>query len=236
MPKTLISIVNARPREAWRNALRNSWLPQVPKDKADAFFFVGRGDPVRDTDRVVELDCSDGYEHLPDKIRSITRWADAHGYEHMLKLDDDVIVRPNDLLSSGYDLHPYSGRSNRPESSYAIPMGFAYWMDQQSMRIISNTDLPGDGSNDDEKWCAYTLSNNGIFLHDDKRYFLHQQRILDSKPVQRPLRAPKRPVVDTSSWGPEQFIGTFAWCVHIAGEIETKIEEYNKLFEKHGEK
>jgi len=208
----------------------------VPASKADVYFFVGHGDPIKDPDRVVQLDCSDHYEHLPEKIRAITRWADARGYEYMLKIDDDVVVRPSELLASGYDQRPYTGRSNRPESPYAIPMGFCYWLDRQCMKIISSAELPGDGSNDDEKWCAYNLSTHGIFLYDDRRYFLHQQRFLVQQTTPRPLRAPKRPVPDTSMWGPQQFPGTFAWCVHIAGELEDKIGEYHKLFEKHGEK
>ena len=104
------------------------------------------------------------------------------------------------------------------------------------MDIISFSDLPGDGSNDDEKWCAYNLSLQGVHLFDDKRYFLHQLRIFIPEVARRPLRAPKRPIVDTSQWGPQQFPGTFAWCVHIAGELETKLEEYKKLFALYGEK
>lgn len=232
--RTLIAVVNARSRDNWRNAVRSSWLSQVPNDKADAFFFVGRGAPISDLDHVVELDCSDNYEHLPEKVRAISRWALSKGYDYMLKCDDDVILRPKDWLVSGYDRQDYTGRSNRPESPYAIPMGFNYVMSKRCMEIIAVADLPGDGSLDDERWCAYNLSVRGINLTNDNRYFLWQTMLPREVPA-RPLRAPKRPVIDTSLWGPRQADGTFSWCVHI-NDVAGRIDEFKKIFDIHGEK
>lgn len=234
--KTLIAVVNARSRSDWRNAIRSTWLPQVPRDRADVFFFVGRGEPLDYPEGVIELDCSDKYEHLPEKIRAISKWALEREYEYMLKLDDDVVVRPTSLLCSEYERYDYTGRSNRPESAYPIPYGFSYWLSKKCMSIVSQAALPGDGSNDDEKWVAFNLSQKGIRMRDDRRYFLHQWRLPDPEPLsRRPLRAPKRPVVVL----PDPFgqtPGTFAWCVHLSVEQEDKIKEFHKLFSMYGEK
>src|ERR1700676_4758704 len=161
-PRLLIAVINARHRKEWRDATRSTWLPQVPRDKADAFFFVGRGEAIEDPEGVVELDCSDKYEHLPEKIRTLCQWALEQNYSNLIKSDDDVVLRPHDLLNSGYEKHAYSGRSNRPESYYPITYGFGYILDQKCMEIIAKSDLPGDGSNDDEKWVAYNLYKNCI--------------------------------------------------------------------------
>lgn len=233
--RTLIAIIHARHRKEWRDAIRKTWLPQVPRDKADAFFFVGRGEPLGDPQGIVQLDCSDKYEHLPEKIKTLCKWALEKNYSHLLKCDDDVIMRPNDFLSSGFERYAYSGRSNRPESPYPIPYGFGYVLNRKCMDIIAKAELPGDGSLDDEKHCAYQLSKNGILLYDDRRYFLHQLRLpLEDRP-RRPLRAPKRPHPDQSMWGNTPDPNAFSFCIHIGGEISDRLEEYNKLWIRHRE-
>jgi Galactosyltransferase len=232
--RTLLAIINARHRKEWRDAIRSTWLLQVPREKADAFFFVGRGEPLGDPQGVVELSCSDKYEHLPEKIITLCNWAHSKGYSHLLKCDDDCVLRPQDFLSSGYEKYEYSGCSNRPESPYAVPYGFGYVLDRKCMEIIGASKPPGDGSLDDEKHCAFTLSEHGIRLHDDRRYFLHQLRLPTEEKAKRPLRAPKRPVVE-SIWGNQPYPGTFSYCVHIAAELSEKIEEYHKLWLRHRE-
>ena len=176
--KTLIAIVNARHRDEWRNAIRTTWLPQVPKFRADAFFFVGRGEGNVAAPDVVELDCSDAYEHLPEKIRAIAKWADSNDYGFMLKCDDDCVVRPHSLLDSEYFLHDYTGRANRPPQPYIVPCGFNYWISNKCMKIVADASLPEDGSLDDEKWVAKNLWDHGIALHDDKLMEQAAARIL----------------------------------------------------------
>jgi hypothetical protein len=234
--KTLIAVVNCRTRGHWREALRRTWVPKVPKEKADVFFFVGRGDVNYAEPDTVELDCSDLYEHLPEKVRAIARWALKNKYSYMTKIDDDVLLSPTAFLDSGFQQYKYSGKSNRPESSYAIPCGFQYTMDKVCMEIVAETPLPSDGSLDDEKWVAYNLSQKEIYLHDEKRLYLHQWQLPDPEPIsRRPLRAPKRPVIEVAS-PHRQEPGTFSWCVHICAEQDVKIREYYRLYQKYGEK
>lgn len=232
--KSLIAIVNARHRQAtWAQVIRDSWLPSVPADKADALFFVGRGEPgdlnelPKDT---VVLDCKDDYQSLPEKIRAIMRWSHEHGYGHTLKCDDDVVLDVAGLLSSGYDQFDYTGKANRPvtkDTPYVVPMGFNYWVSRRCAEALVDAELP-ENSNDDEKWVAHNVWYKlGVALHDDQRYRLHYGTL-----VTRPIRM-NRPIKQTFN---HVFPGEFSWCVFLEGNsgdripIEHKLAEFRKIF------
>ncbi len=230
--KSLIAIVNCRSRQStYADAVRKTWLPLVPKDKADAFFFVGRGEGSVPSDTIV-LDCDDSYQGLPDKIRAIAKWAyDKEEYAHMLKCDDDVVLKTDALLSSGYDRTDYTGRINRPTTAhtpYTIPMGFNYWLSRRCMSIVKDAELPLN-SNDDEGWVAGVLYKEGIRLVNDERYRL-SHGVQVTRPLIRQGRALRRPdlIVDRNS--------VFSWCVFLEGNsgncipIETKLQEFYALF------
>lgn len=232
--KYLIAIVNARTRQnTWAKAVRETWLPLVPRDKADAFFFVGRGSEGETfPEDTVVLDCDDSYMGLPDKIREIVRWAYEHGYDYVLKCDDDVVLDVNKLFESGFDRYEYTGRSNRQPTihdPFWVPMGFNYWMSRKCMAVIKDTPLPGGGTNDDEYWVAKHLHANGINLHSDNNYRLKYGMVIN-----RPLRAnrPLRKVnIDT-----EPADGSFSWCIFLEGNsgnsipIEHKLAEFRRVF------
>lgn len=235
-PKTLIAIVSARHRKQWRDAIRNTWLPLVAQDKAQALFFVGRGEPLEEA--VVELDCDDSYNGLPEKIRAITRWALSHSYQFMLKCDDDTVLHPEKILSCGYESHLFSGKLNRhptKEDPFAVTVGFNYWLARPCMDIISKAELPpemepGRPDNDDEKWVAKNLYNNGILLHNDFRYNIYAGELQENPPsrLYRPLRPPKvnAPVMSD----------VFSWSVFLEANsgnaipVEHKIVEFYKVF------
>lgn len=234
--KSLIAVVNARTRPEWANAVRRSWLPQVPADKADVRFFVGRGGKPVPAD-TVELDCDDSYQGLPEKVRAIFRWAYEREYGNVLKCDDDVILRPNALLDSGYDRFDYVGRENRKPTDlvpFTVPMGFNYWLSNKAMSHVVGAELPKD-SNDDELWVARNLHEHSIHLRGDDRYRLHVGQL-----VNRPIRV-NRPLRVGAQANPPVF-GTFSWCIFLEGNsgnkipLTTKIAEFDKVFEEHGEK
>ena len=213
--KTLIAIINARHRSDWRERIRNTWGPQVPRDLGiDAFFFVGRGTPIPDMDSVVELDCDDGYTSIPAKVQAITKWAREHGYHYMLKCDDDVVLRPHDFATSGYEQSKYSGRANRPPQPYTVPYGFGYVIDGECMDIIIQSLLPTQHPEpfDDERWVAEILWNRGIQLNDVRRYQLCHYRDYD-----RSLN------------------NGFAFCIHLPDAQEVKLIEFDKVFARYGE-
>lgn len=236
--KSLIAIVNARSRQAtWANAVRSTWLPQVPRDRADVKFFVGNGEGSLPSDTVT-VACDDSYAGLPEKVREIARYAYSNGYEHVMKLDDDVVTKPHALLDSGYDQYPYSGRANRrPTTSdpFWVPMGFAYWMDRKCMEAVSKADLPV--SNDDERWVAENLYKAGIELQDEKRYHLYTGGLLD-----RPIRLNRPLRIGRAAQDEGAMRNGFAWCMFFEPggipqhfPVEAKIAEFHRIFQKFGE-
>jgi hypothetical protein len=229
--KTLIAVVSCASHAEYRNAIRETWLPTVPNDKADVFFFVGRGNVASTPDEVV-LDCGDGYESLPEKVRAITRWALEKGYDYLLKCDNDVILLPTKLLTSGYEQYNFTGHKNASKEDPVPPYGFCYWLSKVSMQIVAEAVLPSD--NYDEGWVRTKLYEHGISLHHDPRYFLHFGKKEDYVSKRRPLRfarentiLPIRPVE-----------GTFAWCLYIPWlgyknlPVERNIAEFHKVWEE----
>lgn len=237
-PKALIAIVNARSRQTtWAQAVRDTWFKAVPKELADVKFMVGSGEGELPEDTVA-LNCDDSYAGLPSKVQAIARYALERDYQHVLKLDDDVIVKPKALLTSGFDQYAYSGRANRRPTAndpFWVPMGFAYWMNRTCMDIVSHSTVPPN--NDDERWVAENLHKYGIELHDDKRYHLYMGGLLDRPPrVNRPLRT------GVSSQNEELFKNGFAWCtfMEVGGipqkiPIADKLREFHKIYAKFGE-
>lgn len=237
--KTLIAVVSAHTRKHWRDAIRNTWLPFVPKEKADVRFFVGRGPQLTLPDEVL-LDCEDGYSGLPEKIRAIARWALDRGYDYVLKCDDDVVLRPVALLNCGYENHAFSGKINRypcPQHVYPVTVGFNYWVSKECLKILSQAQLPeplgpGVPDNDDEKWVAENLYKSGINLHDDRRYEIYMGEIEEPPPTRlyRPLRPPKIAAKTTSE--------VFSWTIFLEANsgngipVEKKIAEFYTVFAK----
>jgi len=238
--KTLIAVVNARHRHAWREAIRSTWKPMVPEDRADVFFFQGRGETLEPKADEVFLDCDDSYYGLPNKVQEIMRWSLNTGkYDFTLKCDDDVVLDPFAFLDSGYDKYDFTGRENRPptpENPFWVPMGFNYVLSMRAKALVAAAELPHrwKGDNDDERWVSEVLCKGGIGLHSDSNYRLHY-----GTPDNRPLRprdpnAPNRPLRPSP-------IGihptAFSWCIFMEGlsgstiPLEIKIREFHRVFE-----
>ena len=229
---TLLAVVSAHTRDDWANAIRSTWVPLVPEGTVDVRFFRGRGatrDPLPDE---VFLDCDDSYDGLPDKVQAMIRWAYEHGYDFFLKIDDDVVIDPVKLVSSGYALYPYSGRANRPmrpDRMFVVPYGFCYWLSRDCMKIVIDGKLPV-GSNDDEKWVASLLHDQGVHLISKEHYRLHYElEDRSNYPLYRPLCKKKMILNDP----PEMF----AWCIHLSSPGDTrytsemKISVFHKVFQ-----
>ena len=226
MARSLIAVVSAHTRKAWRDAIRSTWLPMVPEG-TDVRFFLGRGETTTQPDEVV-LDCDDSYLGLPEKVQCIVRWAHDKGYSHVLKLDDDVVLAPKAMLDSGYDKFPYVGlgahRPIPPTRPYFVAGGFAYWMDMTSMEYVIAAQLPPN--NYDEGWVAGVLHEHGIELHADPRYSMAVCRTLPSVDKRRLAHRTR----------PDPVPGTFAWCIYFEPNggtrfsTQTKIDEFKRVF------
>lgn len=236
----LLAVVSCHSREEFSNAIRSTWLPQV-EDGLDVVFFRGRGairEPLKDE---VFLDCRDDYEGLPNKVQEIVRWAYLHGYDYVLKCDDDVVIKPRELMSSGFSQVDFVGCQEpacKP-GEIRTPYGFCYWLSRRCMELVLAAPLPGQpGSthshvhNNDEAWVSTVLHVQGIFLHHDPRYFLHRGKRELQK---RTLRSPKRPESQADAPVP----GSFAFCVYLNWSgfhmtpKEQLLAEFHWLFERY---
>lgn len=206
--RALIAVVNCHSRLLYQKCIRETWLPLVKG--ADVVFFLGLSDRTPEIDEVF-LDCDDSYEGLPGKVKAIVLWALDHGYTHVLKCDDDVILNPKAVMNSGFQNNNFVGARNVP-GPCPVPYGFCYWMSEKVMKIVADSVLPND--NNDEAWVTKEAAKKGILLQHDPRYSVHVGRRENFvKPLERPIRAPKRPL-----YVPEEFpkdSNKFAWCMCI---------------------
>jgi hypothetical protein len=232
--KILFAIVSCRPHAAYRQAIRETWLPEVPRDRADIFFFVGRDVQTSESD-VIHLECEDDYEHLPSKVQAIARWALEHKYEFMLKIDNDTVVLVEEFLTGGFDQHDFTGLLNTWNRVCPSPWGFFYTLSKKAMEIVISSTLPDH--HNDESWVSQNLLAQGIHLHSDNRYCLYGG-IKENFSVgcKRPPRKSKW--LGTQSRFPD-VPGAFAWAMYIEWlgyrncPAELNIKEMKRVYATH---
>jgi hypothetical protein len=216
--KTLIAIVTCHTRQDWADMVRKTWVRLVP-NTVDVRFFVGRSTKHLSSPDTINLDCSDAYDGLPNKVQEIIRWALANDYDFMLKCDDDVVIHPEHLLASDYSQFDFTGHQCAEDNQ--VPWGFNYWLSKKAMQIMSEQVLPQ--GNNDEAWVSHTLNRHGLLLHHEERFCLHYGRNLGMQHSRRPLRKPlEKPDSDY-----------FSWCMHNHDVDKCVIfDEFRRIFEK----
>lgn len=227
MTKTLLAVVSCHTRPEFSDAIRNTWASEVPADKADLRFFLGRGPNAPKPDEVI-LDCDDSYAGLPEKVREIVRWAHKKQYSHVSKIDDDVVMDPVKFVRSGFQMFDYVGYRPDGADGYGIEgrsfegakgtWGFCYSLSRKSMDAIVGSPLPGEEGSawdsslgdqhlgNDEYWICRLLHLNKIYLHVDQRYHLRTGEATELQEVP----------------------GVFLFCVHMHGTME-KQEEVHEM-------
>jgi Galactosyltransferase len=185
--KPLIAIIS-HGKSRMRDVIRETWVTKIPEG-VDYKFFLGRVESFVAQPDEVCLDVDDTYNGLIEKVQAVSRWAFDHGYEQFLKCDDDVVVKPAELLASGFDQHDFVGSDNgdfhkdtcstcgrndcrQTTGKYITPWGFCYWVSRKGMALLYDASLPAHGRND-ECWVAHVLGEQGISLFHDNRYFIH---------------------------------------------------------------
>lgn len=164
--KILIAIVTCHKFRHRADAQRGTWCQQVLG--ADVRFFLGAGGLSERPDEVL-IDVSDAYLEFPQKCRATFQWALDHGYDYILKCDDDVYIQPIRLLQSDF-AHDYvgstsGGSSRSPKEPYAS--GFAHWLSRKSMEILVKSKID-DWAED--RWTGNVLNAANIRLRQDDRY------------------------------------------------------------------
>jgi hypothetical protein len=147
-PKILIGICSARCHPERRKAVRETWLSHCRKEM-DTFFFVGRGEKLKDEPDTLILDAPDNYEQLPEKVITFFRWALAYSdFEWLFKCDDDTYLacsRLKELLSLEADLIGDESLDSRGAPSG----GAGYLLSRAAVeRLCDDEQLPLVGAED----------------------------------------------------------------------------------------
>jgi hypothetical protein len=190
IPRILFAVVTCHRRtyapEAQHNTHRNqenanvtwvrkTWLPDSV-GKVDVRFFYGTPSDSDGTaePRSVEGDCvslgvGDDYYSLVPKVRAVFQWALDHGYDHVLKLDDDVYLDVVQTLASfvpvdyrGALCEGQVGIYKRGEATIRYACGPAYWLSRRAMQAILDSPMPATPYED--RATGYTLIQAGIPL------------------------------------------------------------------------
>lgn len=166
--KILIAIVTCHAYRRRADAQRDTWVKAVPVD-VDVRFFLSDAQPAERPDEIL-LPVGDRYEDLPAKTRAMHVWALTNGYDFVFKCDDDTYLRPERLLTSGFETADYTGRLRGASGGYpaAYASGFGYWLSKRAMLITAIAPLTADPAED--RWVANTLLQHGITCRADYRY------------------------------------------------------------------
>lgn len=107
------------------------------------------------------------FKHMALKTREIVRWALAHGFTHMFKVDTDTYVDVPRLLASEFTLHDYIGFPFACDGWAHASGGAGYWLSQRAMEALRDAavNIPYE-----DVWTGQTLRDAGILLHHDHRY------------------------------------------------------------------
>lgn len=131
------------------------WLARTA-GKIDLQFFIGRGEGEVNLPHYVELDASDDYAGLPEKIRKLCEFAVRSGYDSVLKADDDGYInfRRFEIVNADY-------AGIRKPGDYAG--GGAYWLSRRSMEIVAEHGID-DWAED--RGIGTLLAKHGIQITD----------------------------------------------------------------------
>lgn len=174
-PKLLIAILACHHRARHINVCRETWVPSTAR-QCDYKFFFGRGSHADPQPDEVVLDCDDAYRGLACKVQEACRWALAHGYEYLFKVDDDTYVRPERVMRSGFEKYDYVGRLLGPTDQYHQVRyargGTGYYVSRKVMQVLAdaptpNPDIPRDYAED--SWVGRITLEAGFDCIDDDR-------------------------------------------------------------------
>lgn len=70
----------------------------------ECYYFVGNTQPPNKTNilnkTIIDLDCNDHYEGLPDKVYKSIQWLSCHtDFDYILKTDDDIVFNKENIVS-----------------------------------------------------------------------------------------------------------------------------------------
>ena len=114
--------------------------------------------PLKDE---VFLDCPDFYFENSRKMKAIIRWAQAHEYDYLLRLDDDSYFWPDRLESY---LPQIEGKDYVGASTYSkakFHPGGCLFLSAHAMRLVEGSNL---GNWADDVWIGDVMKKHGVPL------------------------------------------------------------------------
>lgn len=101
-------------QQARVTAIRDTWIKEIPSSIGYRFFYgtrlrQGGAPPRAPASDEVFLNCGDNYTENPAKMKAICQWAIDHGYDYILRCDDDTFIYPDRLLVTNWAEYDYSG-------------------------------------------------------------------------------------------------------------------------------
>lgn len=168
-------------QKGWRNldqqsrvdTIRATWVKDIPADVDHKFFYGNRlrQDIERRVQRKVELrepmsdevylDCGDNYTANPEKMKAICAWALAHGYDYVLRCDDDTFIYPDRLLATNWAQFDYVGSGFKTDMFHP---GGCMFLSRRAMELIVKAKPTGYA---DDVWIGKVMRDNGIRLANE---------------------------------------------------------------------
>jgi hypothetical protein len=169
--KILIAITTCEQyrRDGTNDAVRDTWLKSLDRDKANAIFFTGDDSWDTLSHAEVRLDVPDDYEAVTNKTIESVRWALNRGYEFIFRTYPDVYIRPERLIDAlmpdkAYVGYPMMGANGVPYASG----GAGYWLRAAEAAYLLDTMVPYDWAED--RWVGNVMHEHHVTLWGDGRY------------------------------------------------------------------
>lgn len=165
IPKILIGVTTCHRFLHRADQQRRTWVKDAEQLGMDVRFFVGDGSDDPD---VCQLPVPDDYNHLPLKVQGMFAYGVQHGYDFILKTDDDTIINSGNLLDVIQSIRPdYLGHSNGKYCS-----GFAYVLSNRIASRVAEANWDGDWAED--RWVGSVVKT----APTDNRFFIISRRQL----------------------------------------------------------
>lgn len=153
--------------------IRDSWLKDITIDYK---LFYGQGASRQPLPDEVFLPVIDDYHHSDDKIRALIKYTLDHGYEQLVKIDDDCYVYW-DRLAGNLPTGDYvgSGRGFAVKENFStfradFAPGFTYSLSRKAMEILLAS--PAGPAWAEDRWVGESLRRKGIPLTVEDRFHL----------------------------------------------------------------
>ncbi len=170
----LIAIVSCDKKREMAAAQAATWTQQAEDAGYDVVFFDGENLGVPDAPYPVAI---------IEKASAIYRWAYEHGYDGVLKCDDDCYINVKQFTTPTADYAgipcgpndgglPLYGVPNYPKGTFPhqYASGGAAWFSRRSLEVLLAA-LPIEGDWADDRWAGQRLAEAGIPFTPLKEFY-----------------------------------------------------------------